>query len=344
MIEKSFEKIINNLSEKEKNVMIKRVWLNWDRLTLQSIGNSFNPCITRERVRQIEDSWIKKIWRIIKNSELVIIQDKAKELIKLHDWLIWRTKLINHIIKELKLESNINTYIIETIIQADYDVLKSKPKLWTQIYFNSPSINKSLIQKIYKEWLKLLKKRKDVLNKIELYNQIKKNIWNDKLSIIFIDSVLDIFEDIIKWEEDLIWLTKWKILNPKTLKDKSIYILKKAKVPMHFIDIANKVTEYIWSEVKVNTVHNELIRNDEFVLIWRWLYALKEWGFKSWAVIDVIVDILKKSKEALSTESIIKNVLKVRKVKKTTIYMNLQNKDIIERVWRNFYNLKNKEL
>jgi hypothetical protein len=32
--------------------------------------------------------------------------------------------------------------------------------------------------------------------------------------------------------------------------------------------------------------------------------------------------------------------LKVRNVKRTTIYMNLQNKKIIERVWRNFYQLK----
>jgi hypothetical protein len=30
----------------------------------------------------------------------------------------------------------------------------------------------------------------------------------------------------------------------------------------------------------------------------------------------------------------------VRNVKKTTIYMNLQNKDYVQRVWRNFYELK----
>jgi hypothetical protein len=34
----------------------------------------------------------------------------------------------------------------------------------------------------------------------------------------------------------------------------------------------------------------------------------------------------------MSTEDIIKSVLKVREVKKTTIYMNLQNKDAIKRV------------
>jgi hypothetical protein len=34
----------------------------------------------------------------------------------------------------------------------------------------------------------------------------------------------------------------------------------------------------------------------------------------------------------MTTEDIIKEVLKIRNVKRTTIYMNLQNKKVIERV------------
>lgn len=152
--------------------------------------------------------------------------------------------------------------------------------------------------------------------------------------------MLDIFEDIVKGEETLIGLTRWKILNPKTLKDKAIYVMKKEKVPMHFVDISNKISDYLGESVKVNTIHNELIRNEEFILIGRGIYALKEWGFKPGTVLDVISDILSKEGGPLSTEEIIKRVLKVRDVKKTTIYMNLQNKKIIERVGRNYYQLK----
>jgi len=46
----------------------------------------------------------------------------------------------------------------------------------------------------------------------------------------------------------------------------------------------------------------------------------------------VIVDIMKKTSEPMSTEDIVSKVLKVRKVKPTTIYMNLQNKKMIQRV------------
>lgn len=109
---------------------------------------------------------------------------------------------------------------------------------------------------------------------------------------------------------------------------------------MHFIDIANKITEHLGDTVKVNTIHNELIRNNNFVLIGRGIYALKAWWFTAWTVLDVIVWVLTKAWEPMSTDQIAEKVLKTRDVKKTTIYMNLQNKEVIERVWRNFYQLK----
>lgn len=92
--------------------------------------------------------------------------------------------------------------------------------------------------------------------------------------------------------------------------------------------------------MKVATIHNELIRNNEFVLIGRGIYVLKEWGYKPGTVLDVIMDIFSKAKTPLATEEIIARVLKTRKVKTSTIYMNLQNKQQIERVGRNMYQLK----
>lgn len=338
----SFKEVLNSLSGKEKEVIERRIWLFWEKETLQKIWNSFSPSITRERVRQIEDSWIKKIGRIIKASVLVEIQNKAQELLNLHWWILIKDKLINSIIKELSLNKDVNSAILEVIVQSDYEIKKSKPRLWTLTYFFINNSTKKPIDNVHKEALKILRKKKDVMPKEDLYKMILENLKKDfpSLKVTLIDSILDIFEDIVKWEEILIGLTKWKILNPKTLKDKAIYVMRKEKVPMHFIEISNKITEYLSEKVKINTIHNELIRNWEFVLIWRGIYALKEWWFVPWNVIDVIANVLEKNGWPMSTEDIIKNVLKTRTVKKTTIYMNLQNKDVIERVWRNFYQLK----
>ncbi len=340
-ITRSFSDILNSLSEKEKSVIEKRVGLFSKKETLQNIGNSFTPSITRERVRQIEESWIKKIWRIVKATLLKDIQTTSKKYLELHWGIISKDKLISILIKDLSLEPNVNAWILEVIIQSDFDIKKSKQKLNCKIYFSLPNVSKQTIEAVHKEALKILKKKKDVMEKTSLYEMIADNIDSkEKLSLSFIDSILDLFDDIVFWEENLVWLTKWKILNPKTLKDKAIYIMKKAKVPMHFVDISNKITDMLWENVKVNTIHNELIRNEEFVLIGRWIYALKEWWFVPGTVLDVIINILEKNWEPMSTEDITKEVLKTRNVKQTTIYMNLQNKDKIERVWRNYYQVK----
>lgn len=338
----AFQDILKALSEKEKNVIERRIWLYGEKETLQNIWDSFSPNITRERVRQIEDAGIKKIGRVVKATTLVQIQEFAKDILEEHGWLLTKEKLINALIKWFELEKNINASILETIVQSDYDIVKSKPKLWTRTYFYLPKISKKSIDSIYKEAISILKKRKDVMEKASLYEMIKINLKNNNLKNTFIDAILEVYEDLVSGEETLIWLEKWKILNPKTLKDKAIYILRKEKIPMHFVSIANKITENMWEKVKVNTVHNELIRNNEFVLVGRWIYALKDWGiYKPGTVLDVIVDVMKKAWEPMSTEDIIAKVLKVRRVKNTTIYMNLQNKKMIQRVWRNYYELKN---
>lgn len=342
-IKDSFAGILKSLTDKEEFVIKKRIGFLWQKETLQSIWDSFSPQITRERVRQIEDSGIKKIWRVIKWTNLTAIQEMANSIIAMHGWVLVKEKLINALIKELWLDSSVNSWVLEIIIQSDFNIQKSKPKLWVQTYFFAPRINKKTIDQIHSQALSILKKRKDIMDRTNLYEMIKLDLKKDapELKLVFIDSVLDLFEDIVKWEETLIWLSKWKILNPKTLKDKAIYIMKKEKLPMHFVDIANKITNQTWESVKVNTIHNELIRNNEFVLIGRWIYALKEWWFKPGTVIDVITDIMKKNPEPMTTDDIIAKVQKIRKVKSTTIYMNLQNRKYIERVWRNYYALKN---
>lgn len=337
-----FFEILDSLSTKEKKVISKRVWLNWEKETLQSIGDSFSPKITRERVRQIEDTGIKKLWRYVEGTDLLSIQKKSAEVINLHEWIIEKSKLINILIKDLKLEADVNESIIEVIIHSAYEISKSKPKIGMNTYFHINTFNKKNIDLIHKEALKILSKKKDIMDKDVLYTEVIKAFDSKikNINTILVDSVLDLFEDIIKGEERFIGLTKWKILNPKTLKDKAIYVMKKERIPMHFVDLSNKITSYLGDTVKVNTIHNELIRNGEFVLIGRGIYALKEWGFKPGTVMDVITDILKKANSPMSTEAIVAKVLKIRNVKKTTIYMNLQNKKVIERVWRNYYQLK----
>lgn len=154
-----------------------------------------------------------------------------------------------------------------------------------------------MIEAVHKEAVKILKKRGDIIETAALYESIQLALFAQfgKIEAITIDSILDIFIDIVKGEEKYIGLESWKILNPATLKDKAIYVLKKKKEPLHFLDIAHGITEKFGEPVKTSTIHNELIRNSEFVLIGRGIYVLKEWGYKDGTVLDVILEIFKKS-------------------------------------------------
>ena len=89
--------------------------------------------------------------------------------------------------------------------------------------------------------------------------------------------------------------------------------------------------------VTVQAIHNELIKDPRFILIGRGIYALNTWGYKKGTISDIIVSILEKSEKPLTKEEIVKQVLKVRKVKETTILLNLQNKKLFKKVDRNSY-------
>lgn len=53
-------------------------------------------------------------------------------------------------------------------------------------------------------------------------------------------------------------------VNPKTVKQKVLYILRRINKPLHYQEMATKVMEWFPEKaVKVNTVHNELVKNND---------------------------------------------------------------------------------
>ena len=110
---------------------------------------------------------------------------------------------------------------------------------------------------------------------------------------------------------------------------------------MLFSDIAKEIADsnFKRKNVTIQAIHNELIKDSRFILIGRGIYALSTWGYKKGTISDIIKSILEKSDKALSREEIVKQVLKVRKVKETTILLNLQNKKLFKKIDKNSYTL-----
>jgi hypothetical protein len=185
---------------------------------------------------------------------------------------------------------------------------------------------------------------KDLKNFLE--NKDKKSIFKDKIYLNKCKNFLEChFLSIPKFFATNIFgdfgLANWPEINPKTIKEKAYLILYKAKRPMHFRELAKSIAQISPKHKKptVQTVHNELIKDDKFVLIGRGIYALREYGYEPGTVKDVLMQILKKH-GPLYKEKIVELVKTQRIVKENTILLNLQNKNYFQKLADGRFTLK----
>lgn len=325
------------LSDKEKFIIKNRFALEKNRrLTLEEIGEHFG--VTRERVRQIEKTALRKLERNAQNTNIKILTEFAKALLEKEGGIAkdayFKEVLLRILpnITEKELQDLHLALTLDSDIHFESNTLKYHP------YWRLAMHEESFIQKVANLALKTLEKAKHVqaINKIlEKVNEgLKMNLSENTLS-----NILRVIKEI-KFTENGVGLYTWRHIHPRTLRDKIFYVLHQEKKPLHFEKIAELIRDsgFDVKTVNVQAVHNELIRNDNFILIGRGIYALKEWGFKTGTVADVIQELLADGTPR-SRDEITQNVLSQRQVKTITIYLNLKNKGQFARVGRDKYTL-----
>lgn len=337
-LEEILEDIFLVLSDKEKDVIIKRFSLNNEpKMTLEKIGQEF--AVTRERIRQIEKIALGKLKRTVKSTKLNEISELAKELIENKGGISTEKALISDILNVIGSNENVDAHIIRLSLNITPELEKTEKSNLFYPFWRINSLSESHIKDIIKTGISILNKKGDVLNDEVLAEQIRKAFLQKQIDF-HKDTVIFALEvdKRIKKVQNGFGLMTWRHINPRSIRDKAFIVLKETGKPLHFIDIANKISEAGFDKKVVTTqaVHNELIRYDQFVLVGRGLYALKSWGYKKGTVSDVIEDLLKK-KSPLSKQEIIKGVLKQRQVKKGTISLNLQKNPNFVRVGRAMY-------
>lgn len=332
------------LSQKEKHVIKRRFNLdNTYRATLEEIGKQFN--VTRERIRQIEKNALTKLQRNVGNTDLQQVNEFIKDLLKGKGGVMTEENLFAALISILnKNDVDINKNAINLSLTLDKELERVPNTINYHPYIKFAEIEDTHVKQVTAKTINILGKKTDILSNSKIFDDLKKQFKT--LDASMLPQVISLFtlDKRLKPVENGIGLATWRHINPKTLRDKIYFVLNKNKKPLHFIDIVNKITELKFDSKRINlqAVHNELIRHDQFVLIGRGIYALKEWGYVEGTVADIIADVLK-DKKAKSQESIIKEVLKQRQVKKITIILNLKNKPMFERVGREQYKLAKKK-
>lgn len=350
--EQSFEKIVVNLPEvlqdlfmvltpKEKEILVGRYSLgNEQKKTLESIGAKFN--VTRERVRQIENIAIGKLRRTVANTKLKEINMLGRAILQSVGGVLLESKLVSYIYHRIENPTDFDRSIIKLSLRIDEELIKQDKTSIFNVFWNLREVPKQEILDVLDEAIRNLKAKNDIMTEESLVAKImnKLSLKYETINPALISSVLEV--DVRLKRVDNAWgLSSWRHINPKSIRDKAYIVLKRAAKPLHFVEISNAILDAKFDKKMVTTqaVHNELIRYDKFVLIGRGLYALKEWGYESGTVADVIEAILAKNATPMTKKEIVSEVMKQRKIKVGTISLNLQNNPKFVRVGRAVYTL-----
>ena len=335
---KSVNEILSTIErEREREIISRRFGLFDRKETLEQIGELLG--ITRERVRQLEKAVLNKLKDSAK-------QGKLPRITKLQPIIKEAVNDLGGVARVSDLSKFLNGDISRTA-QAQTSFLAELCPELVVIEENDNFYHAVGVKAAHDE--AEIKKLVDVIiaaiKKIGHQAPIEK-VAKDAgqgLGVQQTRALANISKQLATLNGQ--WgLIKWPTVNPKNIRDKIYVILKESGKPMHFSVIASEIkkSEFKRKDVTVQAIHNELIKDKRFVLIGRGIYALKEWGYEKGTVADIITDVLRKAEKPLHRDEIIKQVLKSRFVKETTILLNLQGKSQFKRVAKATYGLSNK--
>ncbi len=290
--------LLRGLPGRTEDVLSRRFGLRGEKETLEEIGGSYG--VTRERVRQIENDGFGRLAERI----------EAPEYQKVFSVFVSELKAAGSLMKEDALLAKLggqkfqNHIFFLLTLGKPFQRLSETPDtyaFWT--------IDKSAVfaaRRAIDSFAAELRKKGELL----------------PLPKTILSSYIDISKKILKDSRGLYGLKEWPEVSPRGVKDKAYIVFKKEKRPLHFTQVA----DLIGQGTLCQTVHNELIKDQRFVLVGRGLYALKEWGYQPGIVRDVISSVLKTSAKPLDKDKILGKVLEQRYVKPNTVLLNLQNK------------------
>jgi len=320
--------------DREKEIVSRRFGLSGNKETLEQIGDMLS--ITRERVRQLEKAILIRL-RISAEDGNIPELAQAEKIIVRNLTEMGRIAKVSELAEKIfgknvaEKERSMLAFIGE--ISSSLTVIEENDKYHNSIGIADYGNEKEVKQKV-DEIVSLIKTNKAPMSIDELDNKLNYEHPDHIKAVASISKLLATLNNL--WG-----LAKWPTVNPKNIRDKIYVVLEEKKEPMHFEEIAEaiKKSDFRRKNVTIQAIHNELIKDSRFVLIGRGIYALDSWGFKKGTVSETITDILKQAKKPLTREQIVKKVLSTRKVKETTILLNLQNKKLFKKIDKNSYTI-----
>jgi hypothetical protein len=315
------KRLLSVLPERAQDVLTSRYGLGTDTapVTLEAIGREYG--ITRERVRQIENYALATIRKsdVFKNERAVF--EELRALIERMGAVVPEAELLETLAKDVSTRNHIHLMLV-----LGDAFIKEKE---TDEFHHRWHVDQEVADKVHAS----LRRLYDSLDDDELVEES-----------VLIDTFLNELQDLNQSYKDQEILKRWLTLsksigkNPlgewgrahspnvraKGMRDYAYLVIKRHGSPMHFREVASTISELFKRKAHEATCHNELIKDERFVLVGRGIYALKEWGYSAGPVRDVIAEILVQQ-GPLTRDEVIEAVRKERYVKDNTIFINLQD-------------------
>ena len=278
-------------------------------------------------MRQIQEDGLKKASAKIKsnNSSYQKIFKNFTDYLEKEGSLKREDKLL----EQLGGEKHSNHVFFLLVLGDGFKRVKGEQNFYP--FWTTDNNSASLAKKIGDFFVKKFKKENKPLCLGEIFKIYQHEVLpqtKKTLSAPVLLSFIEVSRQVAQAPNERLGLDFWPEVNPKGVRDKAYLILKEENRPLYFKEVTDLINDAkgIKGTVLPQTVHNELIRDDRFVLVGRGVYALKEWGYEPGVVKDVILKILREREKPMTREELVAKVLEQRQVKENTIILNLQNK------------------
>ncbi len=329
------KRLLSSLPERSQQVVEARFGLgtSTELVTLEAIGKRYG--ITRERVRQIENHALNALKKAPAYADAQQAFQELQRIIESLGGIICEDDLLNFITKDKSMQNHI--YFL--LVLGDPFKYRKEDNEVNRCWYVDPQLAESVKSALENLYHGL--SDEDVIPEGEMVDRFLKeleNINQKYLNEEILRRWLAISKKLNKNPLGEWGRTSSPNIKTKGVRDYAYLAVKKHGNPLHFREVAQLIEKMFHRAAHVATTHNELIKDDRFVLVGRGMYALKEWGYSQGVVRDVIRNILR-AHGPLTKEQIVERVLKERHVKPGTIAVNLQNQKYFKRGKDNVFTL-----
>lgn len=334
--------ILSGFETRERDVLIGRFGLmKSDELTLAEIGKRYD--ITRERVRQIEELALTEARKKLADPGVkAFIQTAVSELKRMGG--VARDDMATAaIVKKMGItEPDGATAAAARFIMelSGKMYFHNEDEEFYSYWHLGPAYEKTAHAVVGKLAGMLKTKREEILkDTTRVFQYLDEITKSQKVGSEEAKNYLAISKKFMANPFGDYGLSDWGEINPKTARDWAYLVVKKENRPLHFTELVKHINTYRKNKItNVQTVHNELIKDDRFVLVGRGTYGIQEFGIMPGTAREVIAHFIKKE-GPLPARDVVKFVLQKRLFKEGTILINLQNKNFFKRLEDGRYTL-----